>query len=290
MADYKIKDLETLTGVKAHTIRIWEKRYGFVNPDRTDTQIRTYSDQELTMLLNVAMLNKTGMKISHIAQLNSDEIASKVWEIKSNPNDDLGIEKLILALVEMDEVLFHHTLSDLVKSVGLFNTFLDYLIPFLDRIGVMWLVGSINTAQEHFISHLIRQRVIAETDKLEIPSKTEAPIMLFLPEHEWHEISLLFYQYVLRKKGINTVYLGQSLPFDSLIECIDKIKPKALLTSWLTSVDEKFLINYFKNLGREAKSIKIYAGGYQIGKHSEALKDMVYQVNDVKILTKLFTI
>jgi methanogenic corrinoid protein MtbC1 len=197
---------------------------------------------------------------------------------------------LILALVEMDEVLFHKTLSDLVQSVGLFNTFLDYLIPFLDRIGIMWLVGSINTAQEHFISHLIRQRVIAETDKLDIPSKTEAPIMLFLPEHEWHEISLLFYQYILRKNGINTVYLGQSLPFDSLVECIDKIQPKAILTSWLTSVDEKFLVNYFKNLGREAKSIKIYAGGYQIGKHSEALKDMVHQINDIKVLSKLFTI
>jgi methanogenic corrinoid protein MtbC1 len=114
--------------------------------------------------------------------------------------------------------------------------------------------------------------------------------MLFLPEHEWHEISLLFYQYILRKNGLNTVYLGQSLPFDSLIECIEKIQPKAILTSWLTSVDEKFMVNYFKNLGREAKSIKIYAGGYQIGKHSEALKDMVHQINDVKVLSNLFTI
>lgn len=290
MADYKIKDLETLTGVKAHTIRIWEKRYGFVNPDRTDTQIRTYSDQELSMLLNVALLNKNGMKISHIAQLNPEEIANKVWEIKSKPNDHVGTEKLILALVEMDEVLFHQTLNELVASVGLVDTFLNHLIPFLDRIGVMWLVGSINPAQEHFISNLIRQRVIGEIDKLPIPSKDKAPVMLFLPEHEWHEISLLFYQYILRSNGINTVYLGQSLPFDSLIECIDRLKPKALLTSWLTSVDEKFLINYFKNLGREAKLIKIYAGGYQIGKHSEALKDMVYQVNDVKVLTKLFAI
>jgi len=290
MADYKIKDLETLTGVKAHTIRIWEKRYGFVNPDRTDTQIRTYSDQELSMLLNVALLNKNGMKISHIAQLNPEEIANKVWEIKSKPNDQVGTEKLILALVEMDEVLFHQTLNELVASVGLVDTFLNHLIPFLDRIGVMWLVGSINPAQEHFISNLIRQRVIGEIDKLPIPSKEKAPVMLFLPEHEWHEISLLFYQYILRSNGINTVYLGQSLPFDSLIECIDRLKPKALLTSWLTSVDEKFLINYFKNLGKEAKSVKIYAGGYQIGKHSESLKDLVHQVNDVKVLTKLFTI
>jgi len=290
MAEYKIKDLETLTGVKSHTIRIWEKRYGFVNPDRTHTQIRTYSDQELTMLLNVALLNKNGMKISHIAQLNHEEITNKVWEIKSKPNDQVGTEKLIIALVEMDEELFHQTLNDLVSSVGLVDTFILHLVPFLDRIGIMWLVGSINPAQEHFISNLIRSRVIAETDKLAIPSKEKAPVMLFLPEHEWHEISLLFYQFILRSSGINTVYLGQSLPYDSLLECVEKLKPSVVLTSWLTAVDEKFLMSYFKNLKRELNGIPVYAGGYQISKHSEGLKDLIHEVKDVKMLTHLLSI
>ena len=288
MAEYKIKDLETLTGIKAHTLRIWEKRYGFVCPDRTDTQIRTYSDQELSIILNVALLNKNGIKISHIASMSPEEIANKVWEIEAVPNTDVAIEKLILSLVEMDENHFHQTLNDLIEVHGLSDTFSLFLIPFLDRIGIMWLVGSINPAQEHFISNLIRQKVISETDKLAIPTGKTAPVMLFLPEHEWHEISLLFYQYKLRAEGIHTLYLGQSLPYDSLLECIEKIKPQALLTSWLTSVDEKFLENYFRNLSKATGGLRIYAGGYQINKNIEAIKDWMQEIKNIEDLNTFF--
>lgn len=281
MAEYKIKDLETLTGIKAHTIRIWEKRYGLIAPERTDTMIRTYTDEDLSSLLNIALLNAHGVKISKIASMSSDQILQKVWELRGNHSTDHATEKLIMALIEMDERLFKGTLQDLINAHGLQRTFKDFLIPFLDRIGVMWLVGSINPAQEHFISNLIRQKIISETDKLPTPDTSRPPLLLFLPEHEWHEISLLFYQYVFRSRGINTAYLGQSLPYESLLECIEKLKPSGLVTSWLTSVDEKFIVGYFQRLHKDANGIEIFAGGYQVKNKYNELKEWLIEITDL---------
>lgn len=285
MAEYKIKDLEILTGIKAHTIRIWEKRYGLISPERTDTQIRTYNDQELSILLNVALLNNHGIKISRIAEMDPTEIAKKVWEIKGNTSTDSSTEKLIIALIDLDEHLFKSTLQNLIVADGLENTFTQTLLPFLNRIGVMWMVGTINPAQEHFISNLIRQKIIAELDSLPVPLEKTSAVMLFLPEHEWHEISLLFYHFILRKNGVQTVYLGQSLPYNSLLECIEKLKPKALVTSWLTSVDEKFIQNYFKRLFEDTNKLPIYAGGFQINENSKALKNWIIEIKDLSVLT-----
>ncbi len=271
MSAYKIKDLETLTGIKAHTIRIWEKRYGLITPNRTKTQIRTYTNEELVHLINISLLNKNGVKISTIVNLKPEEINQRVWDFSIKTSLDNSAEKLILALVRLDEMLFNNTLQQVIDSKGMQQMFTDYLIPFLDRIGVMWLVGTISIAQEHFISNLIRQKLISEIDKLTVPQTDMSPVMLFLPEHEWHEISLLFYQYYLRSKGIPTIYLGQSLPYDSLISCIEQLKPKALVTSWLMAVKQKFIINYFKQLHTDLKTIPVYAGGIQIKQNKEQL-------------------
>jgi DNA-binding transcriptional MerR regulator len=287
MAAYKIKDIEVLTGIKAHTLRIWEKRYGILVPNRTDTQIRTYSDKELAYLLNVSLLNKSGHKISKIAKLENEEISKMVWDIKYNSSDNSD-DKLILALVELDERLFKDTLAILIEEHGLEETFTKFIIPFLDRIGVMWLIGTINPAQEHFISNLIRQKVISEIDKLPIPDTDKYSIMLYLPEHEWHELSLLFYQFILRKRGLNTIYLGQSLPYDSLIECIEKLKPDALMTSWLTSVDEVFIVNYFKNLEKQAENITIFVGGAQINNYSGKLPKSLKEIKSYTDLENYF--
>lgn len=287
MAAYKIKDIEVLTGIKAHTLRIWEKRYGILVPNRTDTQIRTYSDKELAYLLNVSLLNKSGHKISKIAKLENEEISKMVWDIKYNSSDNSD-DKLILALVELDERLFKDTLAILIEEHGLEETFTKFIIPFLDRIGVMWLIGTINPAQEHFISNLIRQKVISEIDKLPIPDTEKYSIMLYLPEHEWHELSLLFYQFILRKRGLNTIYLGQSLPYDSLIECIEKLKPDALMTSWLTSVDEVFIVNYFKNLEKQAENITIFVGGAQINNYSGKLPKSLKEIKSYTDLENYF--
>ncbi len=287
MAEYKIKDLEALTGIKAHTIRIWEKRYNLISPERTDTLIRTYTDEDLTNLLSVALLNKNGIKISKIVDMGKEQISKKVWDLKFSKNENSSQEKLILALIELDEDLFRNTLQSLIDSVGLEETFASHLIPFLDRIGIMWIVGTIHPAQEHFISNLIRQKVISEIDKLSVPNNDIKPVMLYLPEHEWHEISLLYYQYILRRNGINTVYLGQSLPYDSLLLTIEKLTPRALVTSWLTAVDEKYMINYFKQLSNDINGIEIYAGGYQVNKCVDLISEWALEIKEAKNLAEI---
>lgn len=288
MAEYKIKDIEALTGIKAHTLRIWEKRYDLLVPERTDTHIRTYTDAELTYLLNISLLNKSGYKISKIAKLSPQEIADLVWKIKVSDSLDNSGEKLILALIHLDEALFRDTLHDLIEEVGLENTFSNHLIPFLDRIGVMWLVGTITSAQEHFISNLIRQKVISEIDKLPIPDPSGDPIMLYLPEHEWHELGLLYYQFLLRKKGLHTVYLGQSLPYDSTLDCVKRLQPKAIITSWLTAVDDDFLVKYFEQLIADSNNTPIYAGGAQINMKIDLIKDKIIEIKHAKDLKTLF--
>ncbi len=286
MAEYKIKDLENLTGIKSHTIRIWEKRYRILSPDRTDTKIRTYSDSELTHLLTVSMLNRNGIKISKIAKLSQEDMNKLLWDIKVNKEPEYSMDKLLLSLVSLDEELFKETLANLLESEGLEKTFTDHLIPFLDRIGIMWLIGSVNPAQEHFMSNLIRQKIISEIDKQEIPVSTEKSVLMYLPEHEWHEMSLLFYHFLLRSKGVPTFYLGQSLPYESLVECIEKLKPNYILSSWLTAVDEKLVVSYFKKLKSDYPNLDVFAGGPQIKANSTALKKYIIEVNDLASIMK----
>lgn len=287
MASYKIKDLELLTGIKAHTIRMWEKRYGILNPDRTDTQIRSYTDDELAFLLRVALLNKSGIKISRIAEMSINEVNNRVASLDAGEIEDSYHENLILALIHLDEHQFHQTLNQAIGQVGLERTFTEVLVPFLEKIGVMWLVGTINPAQEHFISNLIRQKIISEIDQLPIPPATDDKIMLFLPEHEWHEISLLFYNYLLRRQGKSTVYLGQSVPFDSLVDSVRLLKPAALVTSWLTSVDPKFMHSYFKRLYNECGGIAIYGGGHQIISNHHEVKNWVKMIDQLNKLEEI---
>ena len=286
MAEYKIKDLENLTGIKSHTIRIWEKRYRILSPDRTDTKIRTYSDSELTHLLTVSMLNRNGIKISKIAKLSQEDMNKLLWDIKINKEPEYSMDKLLLSLVSLDEELFKETLANLLESEGLEKTFTDHLIPFLDRIGIMWLIGSVNPAQEHFMSNLIRQKIISEIDKQEIPVSTEKSVLMYLPEHEWHEMSLLFYHFLLRSKGVPTFYLGQSLPYESLVECIEKLKPNYILSSWLTAVDGKLVVGYFKKLKSDYPNLDVFAGGPQIKANSTALKKYIIEVNDLASIMK----
>ena len=286
MAEYKIKDLENLTGIKSHTIRIWEKRYRILSPDRTDTKIRTYSDSELTHLLTVSMLNRNGIKISKIAKLSQEDMNKLLWDIKVNKEPEYSMDKLLLSLVSLDEELFKETLANLLESEGLEKTFTDHLIPFLDRIGIMWLIGSVNPAQEHFMSNLIRQKIISEIDKQQIPVSTEKSVLMYLPEHEWHEMSLLFYHFLLRSKGVPTFYLGQSLPYESLVECIEKLKPNYILSSWLTAVDERLVVSYFKKLKSDYPNLDVFAGGPQIKANSTALKKYIIEVNDLASIMK----
>jgi DNA-binding transcriptional MerR regulator len=285
MAVYKIKDLELLTGIKAHTIRMWEKRYGILRPERTETQIRSYSDGELLLLLNVSLLNRHGIKISRIAEMSEKEIHDRAKALSSPDKQDSAIDQLIVALLQMDEAVFRSTIHELTNQYGIQKVYDSYLIPFLERIGVMWIVGTINPAQEHFISNLIRQRIIAEIDLLPIPESTEERILLYLPEHEWHELSLLFFYYHLRKLGKYTVYLGQALPYDSLLKSIEFVKPTHIISSWLTAVDGAYLQHYFEKLQKETDA-KILVSGYQIKQNPEIIPPTIETFHNIEELTE----
>lgn len=290
MGEYKIKDIETLTGIKSHTIRIWEKRYGILKPKRTDTKIRTYSETDLTTILNVAILNKNGWKISHIAEINEGERNGKVRELHSAGKADVYFEKLLLALNELDESCFEETIGQLIEEHGLEKTFSNHLVQFLERIGIMWITGTINPGQEHFITHLIRQKLISETALLPVPDPKSPKVLLFLPEYEWHELSLLFYHYMLRSNGVHSFYLGQSLPYDAVIECVERLNPKALLTSVLTATETDYYENLFKKMRKDLGDLPIYAGGYQVKMNESKLKKFIHPVHNTKDLEALYCI
>jgi DNA-binding transcriptional MerR regulator len=288
MGEYKIKDIEVLTGIKAHTLRIWEKRYGIPSPSRTETKIRKYSDKDLKEILNVAILNKNGWKISRIAELNSEDKVKKVNDLQATKNDDIYYENLILALIELDEHLFIQTINNLISTFGVIETFSVHLTNFLERIGVMWITGTIQPGQEHFISHLIRQKMISITDNLDLPDKSSPKIFLFLPENEWHDLSLLFYHYILRSKGIFSIYMGQSLPYAAVIDSIKTLSPVAILTSCVASVEGDFYSDYFEKLKDDSNQLPIFAGGFQIINDKEKLKKWVNPVSNLKDLEPLF--
>jgi DNA-binding transcriptional MerR regulator len=287
MGAYKIKDLEILSGIKAHTIRIWEKRYGILTPKRTDTHIRTYSDRELTLLLNISLLNKAGIKISRIAEMSEDEIFRRFREEVENTEATFH-QNLLISLLNIDENLFLITVDTLIHEIGFENTFAEHLIPFLDKIGVMWIVGTINPAQEHFISNLIRQKIIAETDKISVECKGKR-VLLFLPEHETHEIGLLFYNYKLRNEGISTIYLGQQLPYDSVLQCLEKVNPDCLITSWIANTEEEFILTYFENL-RKLIKIPIFVGGFQMCNFGDKLSKNVQLIRNASDVDKVIEI
>ncbi|MTB53383.1 MerR family transcriptional regulator [Lewinella sp. W8] len=210
MAVYSISDLEKLTGIKAATLRAWEQRYAIVTPKRTASNIRYYLDEDLRELLNVALLNKNGMRISKIAKMPSDERAERVAAISSiNVSADTQLDALTLSTVEMDEFKFSHIIDTNIKQRGFEETMLEVIYPFLDKLGVLYFTGSVTPVQEAFIGNLIRQKVIAATDALPPLKQRRGPTFaLYLPEGERQELSLLFVQYLLRKRQFSTLYLG----------------------------------------------------------------------------------
>lgn len=287
MAGYKIRDLEILTGIKAHTIRMWEKRYGMLTPQRTSTQIRTYSDNELLLLLNISLLYKKGIKISRIAEMSTAQIFEKSKAMQDSGDSSTAIEQFIVSVLQLDEQLFHKTFRELIQKDNLSIIFSEHIIPFLNRIGIMWLVGTINPAQEHFISNLIRQKIIASIDQLPVPDPEQAKIILYLPEHEWHEISLLVYHYHLRSKGFHSIYLGQALPYDALLKTVKNLKPSALISSWLTAIEPQKIIDHFQQIDKDLPALTLLAGGYQINQLGASLPENVRQIGTLADLENL---
>lgn len=262
MAEYSIKELEKLSGVKAHTIRIWEKRYKLINPKRTPTNIRSYSDSDLKKIINVAIVNNSGVKISHIARLPASELSRLVQQQHESGEDIASpIDKLTITTVEMNERGFNRVMKKLKSSMSFEEIVLGVLYPFLEKIGVLWQTGEITPAQEHFISNLIRQKIFVAIDSLPLPNDNSKKIVLFLPENEYHEIGLLFYHYLARKKGYTSLYLGQSVPYEDIKAVVNVHKPKFIITSIVTTLHEGDIKNYVGKLSKDfARQITLVTG------------------------------
>ena len=265
MIKYSIKDLEKLTGIKAHTIRIWEKRYQLISPERTSTNIRFYSDSDLKKLLNVSALNRNGIKISNIVSMDNEEINQRIMDISDTSNDfDNQIEQLIISMIDMDESRFDRVLSSSVIKMGFDDTVTRILYPFFEKIGILWQIGTVCPAQEHFVSALVRQKLIIAIDGQSGSYKPDSKVFLmFLPSNEWHELGLLFYSYLLKKAGYKVIYLGQSVPFEDLLEVNGRHEIDYLFTSITTPLNQRAYIEYLQQLSDSFGKMKIFITGYQ---------------------------
>lgn len=278
MATYSIKDLEQLSGIKAHTIRIWEQRYELLQPERTDTNIRFYKDEDLKKLLNVSILIKYGEKISKVSKLSEQEISDKVLDVSSENLEDTIIDSLVKCMIDIDEFRFEQTVEAGIKKLGVEAFFSDHVYSFLEKVGVLWQVGTVTPAQEHFISNLIRQKLITAIDQLGPTNNPDADTyLLFLHESELHEISLLFYSYILQSRGHNVVYLGQSVPYEDLLSVAAIKEVDFLITCFINGIDSKDLESYISNLKQDFSSKTIYATGYQLGANN-ILSDQNFKV------------
>jgi len=253
MNSFTIKDLEKLSGVKAHTLRIWEQRYGFIKPDRTDTNIRHYSANELKTILNVALLNKYGFKISHINKMSEQEMRNKILELNQQEAQlERVVNDLVQLMVDMNMEAFEEALSEYISKNGIEKTITQVLFRYLEKIGILWLTNHINPAQEHLVTNIIRQKLIVGIEGANSLTKIDKTILLFLPESEYHEIGLLFMYYLLKTKGINVIYLGCNVPLADVGYVVKVKKPDYLychITRPATNFNfDKFLANISKNL------------------------------------------
>jgi len=244
--EFTIKDLENFSGIKAHTIRIWEKRYNLFEPKRTDSNIRFYDMDSLQKLLNVSLLYNNGLKISKIADLSEAKIALSVRELIFDKGaESQASVSFKLAMLNFDEGLFNQTYNILISQTSFRTIFTEIFIPFLNEIGVLWQVNSITPAHEHFISNLIKQKILINIEKLQFlqPNKTAKKFVLYLPMNEIHELGLLYLHFELLFHGYHSVYLGQSVPVENLND-LQKIFNEVCFVTYLTvepskeSVDE----------------------------------------------------
>jgi len=224
----------TLTSINAHTLRKWESRYSFLEPERTETNIRYYSDEQLKKLLNISILTRNGYRISKIDKMSDDDI----YDIISNKlivnNDEDDISALILSTLDLDEEVFDDVLKGHILKNGLLTTTTKLIYPFLNQVGILWGINRVMPAQEHFISNLIKKKIFSAIDLLPYPKKKAPSIIMFLSENEHHEIGLLLAYYIAREFGWRVYYLGQNVPTENIKQVIEETNPKAMMSMFVT--------------------------------------------------------
>jgi len=283
MAQYSIKDLENFTQIKAHTLRIWEQRYSLLEPKRTDTNIRYYSDEDLKKILNINLLYSNGLKISKIALLSDHKIMSMAAELlmKNGVNSNDHVDVFIRYIIELNESAIQEKLKALHFELGMEDLYVKVMIPLLQRIGELWQVDTITVTHEHFFSNILREFFIVETGKISSPLKYKGKVVLFLHEHEQHELSLLFYYYLLRKRNYECYYLGQSVPMKDLKTFVEQMNPDYLFTSLIAEVDKDFFKKWLKEICGFIEPQKIFVGGYQVCKYVDLIPTKLNQINNI---------
>jgi len=245
MNSFTIKDIENITGIKAHTIRVWEQRYNFLKPQRSDTNIRHYSNNELITVLNIALLNKNGFKISHIDKMSEADVKAKIFALtQAQAQQERTVNELIEHMIDLDVDKVEKILDNFISSKGIERTITQIIFPFLERIGILWLTNRINPAQEHLVTNIIRQKLILGIDGVKSPIQTNKSVLLFLPEGEHHELGLLFIYYLLKSRGIRVYYIGANAPLKD-VEYLTQYKPPTFIYSHLTAVAHNFNFERF---------------------------------------------
>ena len=245
MNDFTIKDLENLSGIRAHTIRIWEQRYSFLKPQRTPTNIRYYSNEELKTILNIALLNKYGFKISHIDRMEPQEIKEKILSLADiRAVQERIVNELVKEMVDLEMEKFEQVINGYIVSKGIERTVIQLIFPFLEKIGILWQTGHINPAQEHLVTNIIRQKLIVGIEAAVSHIRLDKTFLLFLPEGEHHELGLLFIHYLLRSRGAKIIYLGANVPLKDVEHVVLLKKPDIIFTH-LTATSSGFSFERF---------------------------------------------
>ena len=286
MGQYSIKELEKLSGIKSHTLRIWEQRYNLLSPKRTDTNIRFYEDEDVRKLLQVQVLQELGYKISKIVAMSKAErneilTVSKNNELSVEETDLIYVNKLIESGMLMNEADFQKTLDEVIDNIGLKNAFQTVLYKVLIRVGLLWETGEFSPAQEHFTSCLIRNRIIVETAK--IPIGEGKTFILWLPESEEHEIGLLYINFLLRYFEMKVIYLGARVPYSSLRSTIDSIQPDSLYSFVVSRKNIEDFKNLLSQLEKDYPKLNCFWSGAAVkesGIHSNKQHRLIHSIEN----------
>ena len=262
MQFFNIRDIENLTGIKAHTLRTWEKRYGMFMPLNTPGKHRMYDNNDLRHILRISTLYHGGFKISKIAEMSLEDIATKTLNLEKKTNFEVFINRFIEFTIDMDEKAFKQLFSELRESIDEKELFLNIIFPVLQRIGNLWMIGNILPIQEHFASNLIRTELICSIDRIQRNDKTvNQKIILFCPENEYHELPLLFINLLLKKNKQDVIYLGPNVALETLKMRIEKTAPTLLFSYMITNFIEVDINHYINNLSEVAKDCKVFCAG-----------------------------
>jgi MerR family transcriptional regulator, light-induced transcriptional regulator len=262
MQSFSIRNIELLTGIKAHTLRIWEQRYNFFKAHRKESNQRFYSNEDLQKLLCISFLYHNGWKVSKIASLSDEDIKEEVSKTPlETANYKTYLQKLLQAAIDFNEADFLGTINQLSATIGFEETIREVCYPYLQRVGLLWDTNRVIPAQEHFSSYIIQNRLISETEKFSAVQNEAPEIILFCPENEHHELPLLFLNYLLRKNNWRVLYLGKNIRLDDLKEAAQLPGIKFLYLHLITNFTGFHIDDYLENLRKSFPGKTILASG-----------------------------